>query len=133
MPKRLLAPLIAAALVVAGCGEGPQVDTEQIRSVVEQFALADDAHACKLLSPNAVVDLYGKFEQPEATARANCVRRSKDFEGEPVTIENLNVIDEDRARVSAIDQDGEVSYGVSLRRYGPSWRIESISQAKNDD
>jgi hypothetical protein len=135
MALRLPAVLAATAVaaVLAGCGQDLSgVDTAQIRSVVEQFAEADDAHACELLSPHALQNLYGEFEKPVSVARANCVRQSKKFEAEPVVIENLNVIDTERARVSAVDPSGEVAYGVSLRRYGPSWRIESISQAKND-
>jgi hypothetical protein len=78
------------------------------------------------------VNLYGKFTKSETKARAICRRRSKEFEGEQVTIKNLNVIDQNRARVSAVNPAGTVTYGVSLRRYGPSWRIESISQTKLD-
>ncbi len=133
MTLRLPAACAALAILVAGCGQDLSgVDTEQIRSVVVQFAEADDAHACKLLSPRALQNLYGEFEKPVAVARRNCIKASKGLEGEPIEIENLNVIDENRARVSATDPTGDVAYGVNLRRYGPSWRIESISQAKND-
>ena len=133
MALRLPAACAALAVLVAGCGQDLSgVDTEQIESVVVQFAEADDEHACALLSPHALQNLYGDFEKPVAVARKNCIKASKNFEGEPIEIENLNVIDTDRARVSAVDPTGEVAYGVSLRRYGPSWRIESISQAKND-
>ena len=62
-----------------------------------------------------------------------CVEKARKFKGESVTIENVNVIDDERVRVSAIDQDGQISYGVSLRRYGSKWLIESISQAKLDE
>jgi hypothetical protein len=133
MALRLPAALAVLALGAAGCGQDLSgVDTEQIESVVVQFAEADDEHACSLLSPHALQNLYGDFEKPVAVARRNCIKASKKFEGESIVIENLNVIDTERARVSAVDPAGEVAYGVSLRRYGPSWRIESISQAKND-
>jgi hypothetical protein len=133
MALRLSAVLAALALGTAGCGQDLSgVDTEQIESVVLQFAEADDEHACALLSPHALQNLYGDFEKPVSVARKNCLKASKNFEGAPIEIENLNVIDENRARVSATDPSGDVAYGVNLRRYGPSWRIESISQAKND-
>ena len=134
MALRLSALLAALAAAVAGCGSSTEgVDTEQIKSVVLQFAAADDAHACELLSPREVVNLYGNFTKSVPEAKAACRRRSKDFEGEQVTIKNLNVIDQNRARVSAENPAKTVTYGVSLRRYGPSWRIESISQAKLDE
>jgi hypothetical protein len=133
MAFRLPALAVAAALLLAGCGSETKVDVDQVKSVVEQFALARDASACDLLSPKALTDLYGKFDKKNvAKAHANCVEKAKHFKGESVTIDNVNVIDNDRVRVSALDADGVVSYGVSLRRYGSKWLIESISQAKND-
>jgi hypothetical protein len=133
MAFRLSALAAAAALVLAGCGSDTTVDTDQVKSVVERFALAHDASACDLLSPNALTDLYGNFDKKNvARAHANCVEKSKDFKGQPITIDNVNVIDNDRVRVSAIGPNGAISYGVSLRRYGSKWLIESISQAKND-
>jgi hypothetical protein len=136
MALRLPAVLAAAAvlaLAAAGCGEKPKVDTDQIRGVVEQFALASDASACDLLSPKALTNLYGEFKKKNVDkARAECVRKSKHFKGEKISIDNVNVIDDERVRVSAIGADGEIAYGVSLRRYGSKWLIESISQAKND-
>jgi hypothetical protein len=128
-----MALALAAALVLAGCGAETNVDVDQVKSVVERFSLSHDASACDLLSANALTDLYGKFDKKNvARAHANCVEKAQHFKGEPVTIDNVNVIDNDRVRVSALDQDGVISYGVSLRRYGSKWLIESISQAKND-
>ena len=133
MGKRLSALVALAALLVAGCGEQTDVDTDQVKSVVEQFAAADDASACDLLSPDALTGLYGKFKKKAIdAAHARCVEKSKDFKGEPITIDNVNVIDNDRVRVSAVGPGGKIAYGVSLRRYGDKWLIESISQAKND-
>jgi hypothetical protein len=126
-------PALAVALVLAGCGSETNVDVDQVKGVVEQFARSSDASACDLLSPKALTDLYGKFDKKNvAKAHANCARRSKHFKGEPITIDNVNVIDNDRVRISAEGPNGVISYGVSLRRYGSKWLIESISQAKND-
>jgi hypothetical protein len=133
MAFRLPALAVAAALVLAGCGSGAKVDTEQIRNVVEQFALADDARACDLLSNHALIGLSGDYKRPAPEARRICVERSKDFEGERVRVGEVNVIDDGRVRVTAESLDGKITFGVSLRRYGSDWRIESISQAREDD
>jgi hypothetical protein len=121
----------AAAGALAGCGgEKPQVDESQIRSVVTQFAESRDAHACDLLSPDRLVALYGDFHKPVEVAKAACVRRSKKFEGQPVRITHLAVLDSSSATVTALDPSGAVTYTIGLRRYGPAWRIDDISQAK---
>lgn len=130
MALRLSALAAAAAIVLAGCGSDPKVDTGQIRNVVDRFARAHDARACDLLSKHALINLYGGFKKNAGRARANCVRQSKHFRGEQITIQSVNVIDGDRVRVSAEGPGGAISYGISMRRYGAKWRIESISQAK---
>jgi hypothetical protein len=130
MAFRLSAFLAATAIVLAGCGNA-KVDTAQIRSVVEQFAESHDAKACDLLSQHALINLYGGFKKKNAArAKAICVERSKDFEGEQVGIDKLEVIDENRARIEAHSIGRDITYGVSLHRYGTTWRIEAISQAK---
>ena len=132
MRTRLPALLACAAItVLAGCGDDKSnVDEAQIRSVVEQFAESGDAHACDLLSPDHLVDLYGGFRKPAAVAKAACVRRSTRFEGEPVRITQLDVLDSTTAKVTALDPSGDVTYNVSLSRYGPAWRIDGITQSR---
>jgi hypothetical protein len=132
--RSCLPPLVAlaAALAVAGCGDGwkDKVDVDQIRSVVTDFAQADDASACKLLSEKAIVDVYGGFKKSPRKSRTVCERRAKGFKGEPVEITNVNLIDPKKARVSALNPDETVAYGVNLSLYGKRWLIDSISQAK---
>ena len=132
MAQRLPALLIAcAALAVAGCGDDTRgVDLDHVRSVVHQFANADDAKACELLSPNALVNVYGGFRKPVDESRAICERRSSKFEGEDVKITDLNVIDPDTVRVTALSPKGDVTYFVGVRKFGPSWRIDEITQRK---
>ena len=131
MAKRLSALLACAALGLAGCGDDTRgVDLAHVRSVVHQFAEADDAKACELLSPNALVNVYGRFRAPVDEARAICVRRSKNFEGEKVKVTDLNVIDPDTVRVTALNLKGDVTYYVGVRKFGPSWRIDEINQTK---
>jgi hypothetical protein len=132
MRERLPALLACAALAaLPGCGKAKSaVDEAQIRSVVTQFAESGDAHACDLLSPDALVDLYGGFRKPVPVARAACVRRAGQFRGAPVTITHVNVVDASTASVTALDPAGDVTYSVAMRRFGPAWRIDDISQSK---
>ncbi len=134
MRKRLPALLAAAAaLLVAGCGDDKSgVDVAQIRSVVLQFANSSDAHACDLLSPNALQDIYGGFKKSVEQSKAICVRRSNRFEGEPVKIDQLDVIDASTARVTALNPKGDITYNVAVRRFGPAWRIDEITQTKTE-
>jgi hypothetical protein len=134
MGKRPLICVVLLAGLLAGCGsdESKDVDREQIRSVVRQFAAADGPKACTLLSPKGLVDVYGGFTKPVHVARRICLRRSKRFKGEKVQLQELEVTDDSNVRVGALNADGTVSYNVKLVRYGPSWRIEKISQSKVD-
>jgi hypothetical protein len=134
MAKRLLPLAACLALLLPGCGsdEKTGVDLAQVRSVVTQFAESSDAHACDLLSPNALVNVYGGFSKPPDQAKAACVAKSKDFKGQKVRITNLNVIDPNTVRVSALSPKGDVVYNVAVRRFGPAWRIDEINQGKPD-
>ena len=134
MRKRLPALLACAiATAVAGCGGGKtEVDVAQIRSVVTQFAEAGVARACDLLSPDALVELYGAFRKPVPVAKAACVKRSASFRGEPVTITDLSVIDSASAHVTAVSAAGDVTFSVDVRRFGPAWRIDDVSQSRAD-
>jgi hypothetical protein len=133
MAKRLPALFACAAIAVAigGCGDDTRgVNLAQVRSVVHQFAKADDAKACELLSPNALVNVYGGFRKPVDESRAICERRSKNFEGEDVKVTDLNVIDPDTVRVTALSPKGDVTYFVGVRKFGPAWRVDEITQKK---
>jgi hypothetical protein len=132
MTTRVLPLLAAAALAVSGCGDDPskKVDTKQIQSVVNQFADASGPKACSLLSPDGLVNVYGGFTQPVPQARANCIRASAKFKGRPVKLTVLKVIDQDTVRQGALSPDGQITYNVTLRKFGPSWRIDEITQAK---
>jgi len=124
-----------AAVAVAGCGDDPSrnVDTAQVRSVVHQFAEADGPEACRLMSPKGLQNVYGSFTKPVAVSRQNCIDRSSKFKGERVTIESLKVVDSETVRVGALNPNKTVSYNLSLRKFGPSWRIDDISQSKAEE
>lgn len=121
----------AVALAVAGCGDDKStVDVKQVRSVVTQFGESTNAHACDLLSPNALQDVYGGFKNPLPQAKANCIKRSRTFKGEPVHITNVNIIDANTVRVTTLSPDGKITYNIAVRRFGPAWRIDDITQTK---
>jgi hypothetical protein len=136
MRKRLpalLACAIATTASACGDGGGSNPDYAQVRSVVTQFAEASDARACDLLSPDALVELYGGFRKPVAVARAACVRRSRAFRGEPVTITQVFVHADGTADVTALDPARDVTYNVDVRKLGPAWRIDGVSQSRTDE
>jgi hypothetical protein len=130
MTKRVLPLLATGAIALAGCGSSGKVDTNQVRSVVTQFAEADGPKACELLSPDALVNLYGGFTQPVPRARAACVAKSPSFKGRPVTITAVNVIDPATVKVGATNKKGDVTYSVTLRKFGPSWRVDEVRQQR---
>lgn len=132
MTTRALPLLAAAALAVSGCGDDPakNVDVKQIRSVVTQFAESSGPSACRLLSPDGVVNVYGGFTQPVTQARANCLAKASSFKARPVKLTVLKVIDQDTVKQGALSLDGKVTYSVTLRKFGPSWRIDQITQRK---
>ena len=126
----LVALVLASAL--AGCGTSPasKANARQVRAVVTQFALAHDAGACDLLTDNAVQNVYGGFSDPIPEARTNCRARSRRFKGQPVRITQVNVINDTTAKVGATTPDGKVAYTVVVRKTGPRWLIDQITQAR---
>jgi hypothetical protein len=134
MGNRIVIAAAASALALTGCGSdaSKKVDTEQIRSVVRQFAAADGPKACELLSPQGLVNVYGGFTKPVSVARQECLRRSAKFRGERIQLKDIEVVDDANVRIGALNHNGTVSYNVKLVRLGPSWRIEKINQSKVD-
>jgi hypothetical protein len=132
MTTRVLPLLAVTALIVAGCGDDPanKVDVKQIRSVVTQFAESNGPEACNLLSPDGVVNVYGAFTQPVNKARANCLAHAAKFRAKPVKLTVLRVIDDQTVKQGAISPNGAITYNVTLRKFGPSWRIDEITQRK---
>jgi hypothetical protein len=136
MAKRLLpiatCVLLATSLAACGSDASKKVDVQQIRSVVLQFAASDGAKACDLLSPDALVNVYGGFSLPPDQAKAACVKKSVGFKGQPIRITKLNVVDDATARVTALNPKGDITYNVAVRRFGPAWRIDEITQSKTE-
>ena len=132
MAKRVLPLVSIAAVLLAGCGSdaSTKVDVKQIQSVVQQFAAATGPKACALLSPDGVVNVYGGFTQPVAKARANCIAHASSFRGAPIKLTVMHVIDNQTVKQGATNAKGDVTYNITLRKFGPSWRIDEITQKK---
>ena len=134
MAKRVLPLVSIAAVLLSGCGgvESTHVDVKQIQSVVRQFASGTGPQVCQLLSPDGVVNVYGAFTQPVQKARANCIARSSQFRGAPIKLTVLRVIDDQTVKQGATNAKGDVTYSITLRKFGPSWRIDEITQRKTE-
>jgi hypothetical protein len=130
MSKRVLPLLAAAAIALAGCSDTKGVDVNRVRGVVTKFAESSGPDACALLTPTALIDIYGGSTQPLAKARASCLARSKHFKGQAVTITTAVVTDPNTVKVGATNPKGDVTYTVTVRRIGSSWQIDDIRQAR---
>jgi hypothetical protein len=133
---RALVTTFVLLVAVSGCGgsdkPGRPLNLDQARAVVQKFATAGDASACKYLGPKALKDVYGNFTEPYEEARANCEKASRKFKGEPVRIVKTTYLaDTGVAKVVAHDAAEKFSYSVNLKRkpHRP-WRIYSINQAR---
>lgn len=133
-PHRIIACLALAAVPAgaSGCGQSPteKANLGQVRTVVTRFAESSDASACGLLTENALVNVYGGLKAQLREARRNCVKRSVNFKGEPVTITQAQLIDNQTAKVNALSKDRKFTYSVMLRRPKRVWRIDQITQFK---
>ena len=132
MTKRLVPIVLCAAAALAGCGQDKQqlANVNQIRSVVTQFSESHNARACDLLSIDAMTNVYGGYAKPYAASKAICVKKSAQFKGEPVKITRVQVISDATAKVTALGPKGDVTYTVTVRKFGVNWKIDEINQAK---
>lgn len=118
-----------AALTLGACGgDGDQNEQDDVRQVVERFALADGPDACDYLGGQALEDNYGGRDY--ATGKERCERASKDFEGERIKINRVRITSDTTARVDA-EQAGRL-YVVSLSKPQDDWVIERIIQQRRE-
>jgi ketosteroid isomerase-like protein len=130
---RRLACVLAAAVLVAGCGGGPS-NTAQIKKVIgsyyEAFSNGDSATACDQLAKDTVKNLEKQakgracidvlndaLQQPDYAAVAQKLKNAK--------ITNVTVLN-DKA-TAEIDVPGVGGKGartsVALKKEGDSWKI----------
>jgi hypothetical protein len=125
--------LAVVAAGAAGCGGSDPVEKANIgkvRAVVTQFAEAGNASACNLLTSDELSNVYGGFSEDPAVGKAACVKRAAAFKGEPITITNASVIDNQTAKVAALSKDGKFTFSVTVRKPGKRWLIDQITQHK---
>jgi hypothetical protein len=135
MGRRIILLLAAAllAVVVAGCGltAAEKRDLRRAEQITKRYAAASGPQACSLLSHHALKALYGNWTTPWRLSRSICLRRAAEFRGEPVTITRSELLDEKTIKINALDEDGQFSYQVNLRKGGLGhWRIDLVSQAR---
>jgi Tfp pilus assembly major pilin PilA len=127
---RLAIAISCGALLLAGCGgDGDQNERQAAQDVVEKFALADGPEACEYLGGQALEDNYGGNDY--ATGKDRCEKAAKDFEGEPITVNRVQVTSDTTARVDAESEDGRI-YVVSLSKPEDDWVIERIIQQRRE-
>jgi hypothetical protein len=126
----LATTLACAALALAACGDdGDQNERADVQDVVENFALADGPKACDYLGGQALEDNYGGNDY--ASGKVKCQAAAKDFEGEEIKVNRVQVTSDTTARVDAESKDGKV-YVVSLSKPEDDWVIERIVQQRKE-
>jgi hypothetical protein len=130
-PRTIAALALAAvAAGAAGCGDNPQdkVNAAEARSVVTRFAEAEGPKACRLLTGDALVQIYGRYTQPPKKALATCVKASAKFKGEPIDITQTEVQDSKTIKLNALSNDKKFTYRISVLKVKKGWRIDQINQ-----
>jgi ketosteroid isomerase-like protein len=130
---RRLACVLAAAVLVAGCGGGPS-NTAQIKKVIgsyyEAFSNGDSATACDQLAKDTVKNLEKQakgracvdvlndaLQQPDYAAVAQKLKNAK--------ITNVTVLnDKATAEIDVPGVGGKAARtSVALKKEGDSWKI----------
>ncbi len=122
----VLAALASVPLVLTACGEEENPDIPEVTKAVTEFSNARDQRACDLLTEEALERIYG--------GKADCLRRSDEFEAGAVRIERVDVAGE-RARVKARSLGGDREFSLSLERVLPkgcasqrgNWLIDQVA------
>ena len=114
------------ALALAGCGDEDNPNKDKVESVVRQFAASDNRKACDLLTPDALIKVYGGANKDRAYD--TCIERSKKFQGDEVDIDDTDVAGDRRAVIKASTGSGddERRFKITLRNISGTWLIDEI-------
>lgn len=133
--RALLAPWLAAPLVAGACGGEPAADPRagEVVRTIRDFATADGAQACQLLTQDALDRIYDDLE--------GCIERSDEFERGEVKVESVLIGERGtRATAEARSLRGTDRFTVVARFVSPpgcpvpcpqgQWRISKVTPAR---
>ncbi|HKP89631.1 MAG TPA: hypothetical protein VJT75_06610 [Thermoleophilaceae bacterium] len=128
MGRRAAVGVACAAVALAGCsGDRDSDEGRKVEAVVKRFSLASGPDACSLMTPKALTTVYGRGSLDPAVAKARCVKESKRFSGQPVTITFVKINDSDTAHATARTPGGRRYFSVGLEKHGGRWLINTVA------
>ena len=116
---------LALAVAAAGCGSSNASDKLAVTRLVNDFAAAHDRHACDLLSPLGLGEVYGAGNASQG--RAKCVAASSRFQPGPVTIIQVKFHGGGNSTVISRNPQTGRHYTVAASKYGSHWLIDRIT------
>lgn len=124
-PRVSISLVLVLAIAAAGCGNGSASDKRAVTRLVTDFAAARDRHACDLLSPLGLADVYGAGNTTQG--RAKCVAASPRFRSGPVTIIQVKFHSDGSSTVISRNPQSGRHYTVHASKYGGRWLIDRIT------
>jgi hypothetical protein len=125
------AGLACAALAVVGCsGDRDTGEGRKIEAVVKRFSLSSGPEACSLMTPKALVTVYGHGSLDPAVGKTRCVAASKRFSGQAAVVTFVRISDSTTAHASAKTSDSRRYFSVGLKKRRGRWLINSVATAQ---
>ena len=125
---RFAAVALASAAALAGCsGDRDTSEGRKIEAAVKRFALASGPEACSELTPKALKTVYGRGVASPAVAKATCIKASKRFSGQAVSVTFVKFTDATDAHATAKTADGQRYYSVGLAKRHGRWLINAVT------
>jgi hypothetical protein len=125
------AALACAALAIAGCsGDRDTGEGRKIEALVKRFALSSGPDACSLMTPKALVTVYGHGSLDPTVGKTRCIAASKRFSGEAVAVTFVRISDSTTAHATAKTPGGRRYFSVGLKKRRGRWLINSVATAQ---